>query len=101
MSTADLLVEMEDKVIGPPHSEVLEEEVSDELVLYDAAHETFVALNSSAADVWRMATGEHTIDDIVIRIAASYGVKADEIREQVERTIRELLEAGLLSSPRP
>ncbi|MEX1133479.1 MAG: PqqD family protein [Acidimicrobiia bacterium] len=87
---------MADHVVGPPHEHILAEEVSDELVLYDPVQETFVALNSTAADVWRMATGEYTVDEIVSSLASSYGMPDEAIRDQVETAVRELVEAGLL-----
>jgi hypothetical protein len=87
---------MSDQTIGPTPSHILEEELSDELVLYDPKQELFVSLNATAADVWRMATGEYTLDGLVTRMAGSYGVAEDEIRSQVEDAVRKLIEAGLL-----
>lgn len=91
---------MSDQPIGPPHSHILEEEVSDELLLYDSEQQKFITLNTTAADVWRLATGEYTMDGIVERMAGSYGVDAAEIRAEIEDTVRDLTEAGFLVSPR-
>jgi hypothetical protein len=89
---------MRDDVIGPQFPYVLEEEVADEILLFDPQQKTFVSLNSTAADVWRMATGEYRFDEMVKRIAASYGVPTTEIRDQIEAAVRELREAGLIPS---
>jgi len=85
--------------IGPPPSHILEETVGDEIVLYDSTQEVFVALNTTAADVWRLATGDLDFDQMLERIAAAYDVSADQIRAQVESTVRELVESGLLPAP--
>jgi hypothetical protein len=87
---------MSEQTIGPTPPHILEEELSDELVLYDPKQGLFVSLNATAADVWRMATGEYTLDALVAKMAGSYGVADVEIRDQVEEAVRELIEAGLL-----
>jgi hypothetical protein len=92
---------MTDEPIGPHSPEILEEEVSDELLLYDSEQQTFVTLNTTAADVWRLATGEYTLDGIVERIAGSYGVAPIDIRADIASAVRDLTEAGLLVSSRP
>lgn len=92
---------MADPHLGPRHPLILEEEVSDELVLYDPEGKIFVGLNQTAADVWRLLTGKFTLDEIVTKIADSYGVSSESIREQVENTIRDLAKAGMLSGEYP
>jgi Coenzyme PQQ synthesis protein D (PqqD) len=84
-------------VVGPPLSHVLEEELGDEIVLYDSENEQLVSLNESAADIWRLCTGEFTVEDIVQRIAVFYGVDVDEVREPVEEAIEALAVNGLIS----
>ena len=57
--------------IGPPLSHILEEEVAVEVLLYDDQRKLFVSLNETAADIWRLSTGEFSSEDIVSRIAMS------------------------------
>ena len=86
----------EDARIGPPASHVLEENVREDVLLYDTGKEEFVSLNSTAGDVWRLATGELTVDGIVDKLASSYQVPADSIRADVAATVEQLIGAGLL-----
>jgi Coenzyme PQQ synthesis protein D (PqqD) len=96
---ADQPVDMSTLRIGPPLPHILEEEVADELLIYDPSQKTFVTLNSTAADVWRLATGEFTLDGIVTVLANAYGTSEGLIRQQVEETVSRLGEVGLLRTP--
>jgi len=82
--------------IGPPHEHILEEEVADEVLLYDDERELFVSLNPQASDIWRMITGEFSVDEIVTRIAASYDSEPDTVRADVETTIGDLVDKELI-----
>ncbi len=53
-------------------------------------------MNGTASDIWRLADGEHSLDDLVGLLAAAYQVDAAAIRPEVERTVRDLVEAGFL-----
>jgi Coenzyme PQQ synthesis protein D (PqqD) len=91
-----------DSVIGPPHSHVLAEDVAEDILLYDTANETFISLNSTAGDVWRLASGEFTLDEVVDLLAASYQVDPSSISDEVAAIVEELVEAGLLQAgPEP
>lgn len=82
--------------IGPPHDHILEEEVADEILLFDTENDVFVSLNPTASDIWRLATGEFSIDEIVIRLASSYGAQPDSIRADVESTITGFVDKELI-----
>lgn len=85
-----------DKRIGPPVPQILETEVDGEISLYDPENENVTILNDTASDVWLLCDGEHSAEEIVNLLASSYGVNADQIRDEVTRTIDEFVEAGLL-----
>ena len=84
--------------IGPPLSHLLETEIDDEISLYDPHTEQVVVLNKTASDVWRLSDGESDLDEISILLASAYGVEVDQIRGQVEETIRSFQEHGLLAT---
>lgn len=86
-----------DQPVGPPRPGVLEEELDDELVLYHPATNQVTALNRTAADVWLLSNGKYTSDEIVSRLAGSYGVDPAQIRSDVERAIEMLRAADLFS----
>ena len=58
-----------------------------------------LVLNPTAADIVRLCTGEHTVGDIVARLAEKY---APQPREAVEREVRAFLDTmtdrGLVAS---
>jgi hypothetical protein len=82
--------------VGPPAEHILEEEVGDEVLLYDPERKVFVALNRTASDIWRLATGEFTCEEIVIRLAESYTQDPEGLRQEVEGAIDGFIEAGLV-----
>ncbi|GIU91959.1 MAG: hypothetical protein KatS3mg011_0865 [Acidimicrobiia bacterium] len=79
-----------------PRPHILEEEVDDDLVLYDPSRESVTVLNTTAADIWRLCDGSLTLDEVVERLAAAYGTSAEQIRGDVARTVGRLVEEGLL-----
>ena len=85
--------------IGPPKTNVLETEVDGDISLYDPESERVTVLNSSASDVWRLADGEHTFDEIVALLATAYGIDEDMIRQDVRQTVDEFVDARLIESP--
>jgi len=82
--------------IGPPPESVRALELDGEISLYDRASRRALLLNGTASDIWRLADGEHSLDDLVGLLAAAYQVDAAAIRPEVERTVRDLVEAGFL-----
>jgi len=81
--------------VGPPAAHVIEEELDDDIVLYDPQRRRYYELSPTAGDVWRLATGEFTSEEIVTRLAAAYQVEPSAIREEVERTLGMFRDAGL------
>ncbi len=85
-------------MIGPPFAHVLEEDVAEDLLLYDTENDSFVSLNSTGADVWRLANGQLTLSEIVDRLAGSYQVAPTGIGDEVSAIVDELIDAGLLQT---
>lgn len=75
-------------------TELLIEELEDELLVYDLAADRAHRLNPTAATVFRQADGTRTVQDIVDALAKQVGVLADE--DLVLITLDELVEAGLV-----
>jgi hypothetical protein len=85
--------------VGPPPSHIIATEIDDDLSLYDARAERVVVLNATASDIWRLADGEHTVDDIVDLLAGAYSIAAEDIRADVEQAITSLVDDGVLTRP--
>ena len=56
-------------------------------------------LNPSAAEVAKLCTGEHSVAEIVARLAKQYGKDAGEIESEVMKFLSALSERGLLEAP--
>jgi hypothetical protein len=82
--------------VGPPPETVRALELDGEISLYDRASRHALLLNGTASDIWRLADGAHTLEELVGLLAAAYGTDAAAIRGDVERTVRELAAAGFL-----
>lgn len=79
-----------------PH--ILETEVDGEISLYDPANENVTILNGTASDVWLLCDGQYSAEEIVNLLASSYGVSAEQIQDEVTRTVDDFVEAGLLTA---
>lgn len=86
-------------VVGPASSHVLETEVAGDISLYDPTKEQVSVLNGTASDIWRLADGTRTVEEITTLIAASYQVDSNSIADDVARIVERLADADLLRSP--
>jgi hypothetical protein len=93
------VLESKSTVVGPASPHILETEIDGDTSLYNPKTEQVTILNGSASDIWRLADGGHTVEEIIDLLASSYQVKADSIAADVETTIADLSEAGLIDSP--
>jgi len=55
-----------------------------------------LVLNPTAAEIAKLCTGEHSVADIVARLAAQYGKEASAIEREVMGFLTALSERGLL-----
>ena len=53
-------------------------------------------LNETALSVWDHAADAEDLSDLVTRVSSERGVAADLVRDDVARTVAELVSAGLL-----
>ena len=84
--------------IGPPPETVRALEVDGDISLYDRSTQRALMLNGTASAIWRLADGASTLDELVAQLANRYGTDPARIRPDVERTLRELTDAGFLPS---
>ncbi len=83
--------------IGPPAAHVVEEELDGDIVLYDSQRLKYYELNPTASDVWRLATGDFTFEEIVEKLSIAYQMNQDEIRLQVAEVIEMMRKAHLFT----
>jgi hypothetical protein len=76
-------------------------ELDDNVAVYDDVGQLLILLNTSAAAVWDRCDGQTTVDDMVRALAAAHGADADDIAEDVRRTVTKLAELGLVAQAGP
>jgi hypothetical protein len=86
--------------VGPHEPAVLEREVQGCFALLHPDGREALILNETASDIWRLSDGELTLAGIVDVLATAYGVPAEAIRDEVERTVSTLRDSGFLSGCR-
>lgn len=77
---------------------MLETEIDGDISLYDPMSEQVTVLNSTASDVWRLADGESSVDEITSLLATAYGVEEASISRDVVDTVNQLRDQGLFES---
>ncbi len=85
------------KRIGPPARGVVEREVAGCFVLLCPEEEHVLLLNETASDVWRLVSGDLSLEKIVDLLARAYHTEPGYIYEDVELTVARLRDHGLLS----
>ena len=62
-----------------------------EIFLFDAHVGLFFKLNVTAATIWKLSDGEHTIEDIVNYICKDYDMKdVNRVKKDVVKALKEL-----------
>lgn len=84
--------------VGPPPPHVIETEVAGDVSLYDARREYVLVLNRTASDIWLLCDGDLTSDEITQRLASAYQTTPDQIRSDVDKTLREFVAEGFLEA---
>lgn len=82
--------------IGPPQPGVRAVELGEDISLYNPRTQGVALLNGTASDVWRLADGEHTLEEIVALLGAVYDAEPDLIRQGVVQTVTDLVAGGFL-----
>jgi PqqD family protein of HPr-rel-A system len=70
-------------------ADVLELDMGDGLILYNHDSSLVHHLNPSAALVWQLCDGEATVGRLATEIAEEYGLRSNEVVEQVSAVIAE------------
>ncbi len=82
--------------VGPPLDEAAETEIDGRISLLNPRTERVLMLNETASDVWRLADGEHSLEEITDLLARTYDVAPDRIRGDVEEVVATLRAEGFL-----
>lgn len=90
-------MDLEAEVVGPRVESVMEQAVDDELILFNPGTETYFTLNRSAREVWELADGSNTLQDIAAELAQRYEMSSDLLIEDVRTIVGSFREAGLLA----
>ena len=83
-------------LVGPPRQRIIETEIGAEISLYDPSSERVLVLNTTASDVWRLADGTRTVNEIVALLSQSYEVEPGTIAGDVENAVTRLRDEGML-----
>lgn len=83
--------------VGPPAAHVVESEVDGRISLFDPQTQEVSMLNDTASDVWRLADGTSTLDEVVKLVAQAYDVEPDAIGDEVKATVETFYGKGLLA----
>jgi hypothetical protein len=69
-------------------------------VLVDSTGAEVCEMNETALALWELCDGETRPEEIVVAICEAFAVPHEQASQDVERTLRELREAGLLDDGR-
>ncbi|MEM7293826.1 MAG: PqqD family peptide modification chaperone [Pseudomonadota bacterium] len=70
--------------------------VGEELLLFNADHQQFSRLNQTASIIWTQGSQIDSLDGLVDELSTVFGVTADVLRDDVELTLADWQNAGLL-----
>jgi hypothetical protein len=68
-------------------------------LLYDTETATAYPITESAAVVWKVCDGEHSLDEIADTLEAHYDASRETISSDLSNLIEDLRSKGLLQSP--
>ena len=72
-------------------------QMGDETLLYNSDNDKVTVLNKTAAAVWQLCDGKHTISQITKKISESFNPPDDcDVSGDVEATIQKLKQDGIL-----
>lgn len=83
--------------VGPPAARIVESEVDGNISLFDPETGEVSLLNDTASDVWRLADGTQTLEEMIELAARAYGVEPISIADQVRDTVVTFADKRLLS----
>ena len=86
---------MNDKPVA--RQEVLERQVGDEWMLYDAVGRAVHVLNVPARFVWQRCDGQHALDDFVREAREEFDVDDASARQDIAECLQALHLAGVIA----
>ena len=78
-------------------TDILERQVGEEHMLYDAAGRRVHVLNETARFVWALCDGRNGVEEMLAEAAKEYEAPANQLRADIEACLAELKELGLLT----
>jgi hypothetical protein len=86
-------------LIGPALSGVVTIDIDHRIVALSPDRDHVMFLNQTASDVWRLADGGRTFDELVSELAAAYGTRPDAIADDVWQALASFSDSGLMANP--
>ncbi len=83
--------------VNPKRQDIRFISVEEEVMLHDSTAKQVYVLNPTAALIWLLCDGKHTVDQIAIIVSKKFG-KSIRISQDVEQTVIKFSECGLLNN---
>lgn len=81
---------------------IVEQQLGDEILLYNATGEVVHILNRPAYRIWQRCDGRHTLADIASDLRQAFDVPPDtDLDQAIRDTLQMLDQKQLLQSPEP
>lgn len=77
---------------------VLFQELEDEIVLLNMANQQYYGLNDVGAQMWKVLLDTSSVTTALDRLTELYEVEQDVLDADLQKLVRELLDAGLLKT---
>jgi hypothetical protein len=90
------LFEMDEPTWHPKKNVVVENEVEDDVILYDPVTGTVVGLNLVAGLVWDQCDGSRDVTEISDAIASMFSRTPDDITPDIRLILKQMVEKGLI-----
>ena len=79
-----------------PSNDVSLQRVGQEAILHDRRNGRAHVINESAAQIWELCDGQHTVDEIVSAFAAAYELPTADVRADVQYILAKFHELRVL-----
>lgn len=71
--------------------------IEDETLVLNLQTKQYHILNETAGMIWELADGNHTIEDIALRVCEEFEASVDIVREDVVHTLEGLHRLGVIN----
>jgi hypothetical protein len=76
---------------------ITEYELDDDVVLYDPRNDSAHVLNGTAAFVWSLCDGDHTIEQIADELGGVFKLSPGKVLADVQAALKNFGDAGLVT----